>query len=426
MTTSEGKASFFRQSIWMVIATVAGGVFMSAVHFFANTMDRSEYAVFCTLLRIYLLMSIPTAGLQSLFAQQTAASLTEAADRGLAGETRAVLRATFLVWLAMAVIVIVASGPLLKLLKITNPIALWLTLVLGLSSLWMPILKGLLQGRQNFAGFGWVLIVDGVGRFLMVTVLVVRLHGRAASGMAAAVIGQCGSLFLAAWFTRHIWLRPGSKFAWQPLLRRVFPQILGTGALLTLSYMDVVFVQSVFSEDQPAFYMAGGNIGFALAQFTMPLAVVMFPKITRSIAQAQKTDALRMTLLSTAALGGCAALACSFLPELPLRVLYHRNPAYFLAAPLVPWFAWSLLIVTLVTVLVNNLLAREQFAIVPWLALIAAAYVTTLFMCRPFLVQMKPFEAFRQIVQILGEFSLLTLAVAVWHNWRPGATAETS
>ncbi len=410
----------------MVLATVASGAFMTGVHFLAATMDRSEYGVFVTLLRVYLLMGIPTAGLQTVFAQQTAASLTDAGERNLRGAARAVLQGTFWVWVMMAVAVIGSSGYLIKLLKIANPMGLWFTLALGLASLWMPIMKGLLQGRQDFAGLGWVLILDGVGRFVAAVVLVLGFHGQAASGMASAVLSQSCAILLAAWFTRHIWVGPRNPFGWGPWLQLVIPQTLGTAALLIMSYADILFVQSVFSITDAPLYMAGSMIGFALAQFTMPLAVVMFPKITRSMAQAQKTDALRMTLLSSLTLGGVAALVCSLVPEFPLGVLYHRNPAYFLAAPLVPWFAWGLLIVTLANVLVSNLLARGRFAIVPWLVLISGAYVATLLLCRPFFLMMKPFDAFRQIVQILTEFSSLALAVAVWFNWGPATRRPDS
>ncbi|MFN2164680.1 MAG: hypothetical protein ACK2U9_00285 [Anaerolineae bacterium] len=39
-------------------------------------MEPAEYGLWFALLRIYLLMSIPSAGLQIIFAQQTAAAVT--------------------------------------------------------------------------------------------------------------------------------------------------------------------------------------------------------------------------------------------------------------------------------------------------------------------------------------------------------------
>ena len=117
-------------------------------------------------------------------------------------------------------------------------------------------------------------------------------------------------------------------------------------------------------------------------------------------------------------MGSAAALVVTGWPELPLRILYFRNPAYFVqAAPLVPWFAWCLLIVSLANVLVSNLLARERFAIVPWLAAIAAGYLGTLIGCRASLLALPPLVAFQRVVMILGAFSLALSLAALWFTW---------
>ncbi len=419
MSAHESKATFFRQGGWMVLATVAGGVFMTAVHFIAGGMaPNSEYGVFCTLLRIYLLMGIPATGLQTVFAQQAAAALDGREQRQLAANSRAVIYWTFLVWAVSATLVLVFSQAFVTALKISNADALWITLLLGLAALWMPVLKGLLQGRQHFLGMGWVMILDGVGRFTAVVVIVRFLHGQAAGGMLGALLGQVISLAAGLWFARAFLFGPGEPFDWKPWIRRVVPLTFGAGAILILSNADIVFVQSVFSKETTSLYAAGAIVGFALAQFTMPLAVVMYPKIARSAARSETTDALSLTLKATAIMGSAAALVVTGWPELPLRILYFRNPAYFVqAAPLVPWFAWCLLIVSLANVLVSNLLARERFAIVPWLAAIAAGYLGTLIGCRASLLALPPLVAFQRVVMILGAFSLALSLAALWFTW---------
>ena len=61
--------------------------------------------------------------------------------------------------------VLAASGPLSHLLKVTNPPAFISRRAHGLTGLWIPIVKGLLQGKHQFGGLGWLQITDGVGRF---------------------------------------------------------------------------------------------------------------------------------------------------------------------------------------------------------------------------------------------------------------------
>jgi O-antigen/teichoic acid export membrane protein len=187
------------------------------------------------------------------------------------------------------------------------------------------------------------------------------------------------------------------------------------GAVMFVSTADAVFVQSQFPKEITALYQAGVIVGFGLSQFTLPISSVMFPKIAGG---GGAEAALRHTLLSSAALGGAVATVCSLVPTLPLRLVYFRNPDYFLqAAPLVPWFVWSILCLVLANVLVQNLLARERFAIVPWLVIIAAGFAGGLWWIQPKLGGMEPLAAFRLVVQVVSVACVALLTTAICFTW---------
>ncbi|NBV21756.1 MAG: hypothetical protein EBS05_07515 [Proteobacteria bacterium] len=419
MSTESGR-NFFKQAGWLVMANLGCGVFMMAVHPLVNkpgVMTPAEYGVFATLLKVFLLLGVPAAGLQAVFALQSATAKEPASQAELAATLRAVLRGTFGLWLVVLAAGFIGSDGICATLKISNPAALWATLGLGLTSLWLPVLRGVLQGRQDFARYGGTLMIDGVGRFGAIIVLVILLNGQAASAMAASLFSQFAAVALAWYGTREIRAVPGGKFAWRPWLARVLPLTLGMGALVFISTADAVFVQSQFPKEITALYQAGVIVGFGLSQFTLPIASVMFPKIAGSTGGGQDA-ALRHTLLGTAALGGAVATVCSLMPTWPLRIVYFRNPDYFLqAAPLVPWFAWSILFLVLGNVLVQNLLAREQFAIVPWLVFVAAGFAGGLWWVQPKLAGMEPLAAFQLVAQVLGTACVALLGTAVWFTW---------
>ena len=413
MSIQESRKSFFLHGGLMIVATVAGGFFMLLVQVIARYfMAAAEYSVFFALLRVYLIMGVPSGGLQTVFTQQCASALTDEQTRQLNGTTRTVLTWTFVLWLFIAAAVLASSQFWIDLLKIPKPAALWLTLLLGLASLWLPILKGLLQGRQNFTGLGWVLIVDAVGRFLPVVVIFILLGGQSTGAMVGVVIGQTASIGAAAWLTRKTWLGKGAPFDARAWRGRVIPLTLGTGAVLIMSNADVLFVQSLFSSKQE-FYMVAAMIGLALTQVITPLAVVMYPKIARSAAKSEKTDAMTLTLKASAALGCLAAVVCTLTPWLPVTIIFPLNPQKNMpAAVLVPWAAWAFLAIALANVLIANLLARERYEVVPWLVILALGYVTTLLALSPHFVAAPAFTAFTWIIQILGFFNLLLLAAA--------------
>jgi O-antigen/teichoic acid export membrane protein len=362
------------------------------------------------------LMLIPAIGLQTVFAQQTAAATTDRCRHQLAFTVRRLLAAVLVLWLAAALAAWVFQPDLLTKWKIANPATLWLTLGVGLAMLWWPILQGVLQGQQNFLWLGVLQVVNGVVRLAGVVVIVGLLGGWAAGAMVAVFIGFWASVAVAAWPARAVWQGHGEPLAWRDWLRRVVPLTLGLGASQFMMAADQIVVQRVFSEEVTGVYSAAGIIGRALVFFTGPLLAVMFPKIVASAARDERTNVLGQALGATALLGLLAAAACTLLPELPLRII--SGTTYLESAPLVPWFAWCMLPLTLSNVLIGSLLARQRYAAVPWLVLIAVLYGLALSWRADTVRATDPAVAFKQVVQTLGVFSTVLLMVAAWFAWR--------
>ena len=80
-----------------------------------------------------------------------------------------------------------------------------------------------------------------------------------------------------------------------------------------------------------------------------------------------------------------------------------RVDALGLVAQLIPWFVWCMLPLGLANVLVNNLLAREQYRAIPWLMIVGAGYATALTFRNGTLIT---------VIQTLGVFSMILLSVA--------------
>ncbi len=423
MSADSGK-NFFKQAGWLVAANLGCGLFMFAVHPIAGKMEAAEYGVFQTLLKLFILLGIPASGLQAVLALQTAMAKEPAAQANLAATVRALLWAMSALWLVMFLAGWAASDAICATLKISNPNALLATLGLGLTTLWLPILRGVLQGRQEFATLGWTLVIDGVGRFSMVVVLVMLMHGQAASAISASLFSQFAAVALAWYGTRAVRAVPGGTFVWRPWLARVVPLTLGLGAVIFIYSADTLFVQSQFDGDLTRLYGAGVIVGFGLSQFTMPIANVMFPKIAGGAGDGQDA-ALRHTLLGTAVMGGAVAAVCSLVPWLPLRIVYFLNPEKFLVmAPLVPWFVWSILFLVLANVLIQNLLARERFTIVPWLLGIAVAFAAGLWWVQPKLAAVEPLAGFQMVVQVLGAACVALLGTAAFFTWGVGPKSK--
>ena len=120
-------------------------------------------------------------------------------------------------------------------------------------------------------------------------------------------------------------------------------------------------------------------------------------------------------------------LGATCFPALPLDIVYDET--FHEVAPLVPWFVWAMVPLTLGAVLSNNLIARGRYGIAYALAIVCAGYAITLWLCAPELAAKTPAGSFEVqsyigVAKILGTANLIFLAVSGFFTWRMNTNAE--
>lgn len=414
------KLAFFRQSGWMVIATTLSGVLFAFVHKLAKRpetgMSADDYTLFVALLGVLSQMTIPAIGLQ-LTMVKLAVEAEETGGRAkLAGAARSLLLGTFAFWAACALGVFVCQDSIVANYRIANTWALWGTVLLGLTSLWSPVFFGILQGRQNFLWIGLVAILNSGARFGFLGLVVLVAAATAAHGIFAAVVGMVIALMFGAWHVRDAFAGPAEKFDWVAWLKRVVPMTLGYGAATFMLTEDLVLVRRYFQgSTESELYSIAGTLGRAVFYFLAPMTTVMFPKIAQSAARSDDSSVLMQALGVTLLMGVGAALCLTVIPQVPVLILYGK--AQLPATSLIPTFAWCLLPLPIANVLVNNLLARERYGVVPWLAGIAAAYYFALSRVARVSAEQTP-QRFENILYTIGAFGLLLLGVCLLYTWQ--------
>src|SRR5260221_9466299 len=156
------KRAFFRQSGWMMFASLAGGVFMFAVHFFSDKIGDAEYGIFGTLLSMLYFIGIPAVSFQMVFTRQTAFVMTESQQLGLKRTVRTVAVWVLFIWAAVAAATLIWQGAILQAFQISMS-ALWVTDGIAAITMFKPIFFGVVQGKQDFFWLCWASILSGVG-----------------------------------------------------------------------------------------------------------------------------------------------------------------------------------------------------------------------------------------------------------------------
>lgn len=401
-------AAFFRQSGWLMIANIAGGLMAFGVHFLSKSVDANEYAAFGTLLMV--VSCLPTMPLQMILAQQTAQGLATGREKQLATLVRAASRLLFLVWVVLAAVVILFMDKIVAGWRLPNASGLLVTLGLVLFSLWGPMFGGLLQGRQDFFWMGWSAIIGGVGRLVGAALLVLAL-GLGATGMMAGALAGIGvGLIIGMWRTRDISMMPGEKFHGGELMRQVVPLLFGFGACQFMFTADTMFTKAYFNDDQMAPYIVAGTLSRALLWLVLPMAAVMFPKLVHASAKSQKTNLFNIVVLGTAVLSAVGGLGLWLMG--PVLIQFMSKSAYVAeAARLIPWYALAMVPLALANVLVNDLLARGRYGVVPFMVVLAVGYGFAL----PWML--GHFQRVEVALQTLAVFNFLLFAVCAIFIW---------
>ena len=399
-------AAFFRQSGWLMIANIGGGALMWAVHFLAKKTTAAEYGAFGVMLAVA--MCVPNMPLQMVFAQQTAKALATNRERQLAGMIRLAWLGTLGLALLFAATVFFWQANILTAWKLPNATGLWITVVVVLFSFWLPMFLGVMQGQQNFFWMGWLNILNSIGR-LSVAATLVLLIGWGAVGMVTGVaLGLAVAVGIGIWQTRGLWALHAEPFAWRELLSQIVPLMLGFGALQFLFTADTMFVKAYFTEDESGFYTGAGTLSRALLWLVLPLATVMFPKIVHSAAKSEKSNLLGLVLAGTGILAACGALGLTVLGPWIIKFVFKASFVQ-VAAAVLPWYAWAMVPLALANALVNNLLARLDFRVVPVLVVLAAGYAIALTQFHGSLIT---------VLKTLGVFNLLLFAACGWFTWK--------
>jgi len=404
--------AFFRQSGWLMVSAVSGGGLTWLVHLLAKSksVDETQYAAFGTLLTL-VMTCVPTMPLQMIFAQQTAQALANGRERQLAGIIRLARWATFVAWAVAALLVVIFQKQIVAGWHLPDATGLLVTLPLILVSIWFPMFTGVLQGRQDFFWMGWAAIISGIGRFGGAAFLVLLLAFGATGMMAGALLGVGVAAAVCIWRSRDLWSLPVEKFDGRKLARQILPLLFGFGACQFLFTADTMYAKVYFSDEQMAPYVAVGTLSRGLLWLVLPLAAVMFPKIVHASAKAQKTNLFGMVVLGTAILSIGGALGLYVAGPLLVKLAY--NSTYVAeAVKLLPWYAGAMVPLAMANVMVNDLLARERYGVVPWMVLLAVSYGFTL----PWILNHHPGHI-EVVLQTLGAFNLLLFGICAWFTW---------
>jgi O-antigen/teichoic acid export membrane protein len=404
-------AAFFRQSGWMMLSSIIAGFMSLGVHFLNKLIPQGEYSNFGVL--VMVIACLPTMPLQMVFAQQTAAALAENRERRLIAMIRWTWFWTFAIWIVVAVLAMIFQKQIADGWQLSSTAPLYATIFAILVSMWLPLFAGVMQGRQDFFWYGWANIAGGVLRLAAGAAAVIVFHLGASGMLWGATIGVGVASLIVIGRTRDLWSwgQPSEPFDSKALFKQIMPLIFAFGVCQFLFTTDTMYAQVHFSADSMKRYVAAGTLSRALLWLVLPISAVMFPKIVHASAKKEKSNLLAIVIAGTAVLAVVGAAGLCIVGPIVVRIVFKPEDVADTVA-LLPWYAGAMIPLALANVLVNDLMARGRFKVVPFMVAIGVAYAFTL----PYILRHYP-DRMTVVLQTLFVFTTLLFIVCAWFTW---------
>ena len=318
-------------------------------------------------------------------------------------------RWTFGLWIVGTVMVLIFQRPILAAWKVQHAGGLYLTLVIVLFSIWVPMVLGVLQGAQNFLWLGFAMIANALGRFTVAALAVLAFHAYATGMLFGVWVGIALALGLAVWQTRSYWLAKPEPFKGRDLVTRMMPLVLGFLGFQILFTADTMFVKAFFTDQEAGFYVGAGTLSRALMWLVLPLAAVMFPRLVHSSAKAQKSNLMVLVLVGTGVLAVLGAVSLSVLGPWVVRIVFKESFVH-VATSLLPWYAGAMVPLAVANVLLNSLMAQPKVKLTTGTAILAVALL--------YLVGLWRFhDSLIRVLQVMAASNLLLLIVCGLFTW---------
>jgi O-antigen/teichoic acid export membrane protein len=283
---------------------------------------------------------------------------------------------------ALACVAIFALGVLFRsaaasFLKIPNDDAVTLSLAIIAIAFITPGMRGILQGKQDFAKFS---ISTTLEIFVKVALGVALVY--AGFGVFGALAGWiCGTIVGLAYTVWAVRTRGGEVV--QPVrlrmdLRRLAQTTLGvalaTGTLTILSFMDVVVVKHFFAAHDAGLYAAVNLTGKVVLFFVGFLPMILLPKAVAAVQRRENpTPLLLQAAAGTAVMAGAVLAVFGLVPATILR--FVAGSAFVSAAPYVLQYDAAMALLAIVTLLVNYRIGLHRFGFLYGLIAVLVAEV---------------------------------------------------
>lgn len=370
------RSEFVRDAALVFISSMIVNVANYGIHFaLSRKLGVEDYGTLAALLNVLTIVSIPSA-IGTMIVVKFVAEFHALDDRAKIRvlSERLLLASASLAAVLFALTVVFRDAIAAYFhMSDTRPlVAAAIVMTLGLT---LPLLRGILQGTQDFMRFSASTVMEAIGRVTF-AVLFVYMGFGLTGAFAGSALASAICLLYTVFAVRLHWAHARTKL--QLDLRRMWMTTGGvvatTVCLTVMGFIDVPLVKHFFDSSQAGIYGAVSVCGKMLFFLVGFIPTVVLPKATtRAAQQLPVKPVLIQGLFATLLLSSGALLVFYLFPSIVIGITY--GPKFLPAAGYI--FVYGLAMTSLAgtSVVTTYKIGMHRFGYVVPLALVAGAEI---------------------------------------------------
>ena len=326
----QDESGLIRHGSILMAGTLVGAACNAGFHMVVGrTLPNAEYGSLVAMLGVILAATTPMLALQNTLAHFT----SERMAAGRRDEVRGLLLHWVRLFLALGLAIaggaIAFRAPLAAFWGGVSPGLVVATFAVLAASLWMSLFYGLLQGMQSFLWLAWAPQAWGAVRLFLAWGLTAAVSATALAAIGAQGVGVLAVLVLCLRAVAGMRLPRGGGAARPPgTYRYLGSALVCLAGYAMLMNLDAALAKHYFDAEAAGLFAKAATIARTAVFLPVPVATVLFPKVTTS---GELTDGSWRLLGRAMAFAGlliaAASGVCLLWPQLPWFILYGAAPA---------------------------------------------------------------------------------------------------
>ncbi|RLG00984.1 hypothetical protein DRN58_02700 [Thermococci archaeon] len=344
--------------ISIIVARFFGYIFQIYV---ARVLGPEDYGIFGSLFSLFLILTIPVGTIQTVISRFTSDYKVKSEYGKIKSLMISALKKLSKVGILGFVLMILASFPLAKFLKIPTPIPLFILAISIIFSFIVPVAMGILQGLQNFKWLGLNMSLQTLFR-LIFAILLISLRLSINGVILSFSLGYLFSFLLCFVPLRFLFNEKDNNenLEISEIYKYTYPVLVATGILLLMQNIDVILVKHFFSSEEAGFYAAASNIGKIIFFLGSGLAIALFPKVSELHSAGKPSlNLLRESLIYIVPLSVLFIVGCALFNEFITTLFFGLE--YLYSATLLPYFATAMSFLGISSIIFRYLIAIKNF-----------------------------------------------------------------